>query len=229
MLNTNHSNAFKYKKPHFKSLKGEALSSRLCHLAKIANANHGQADLAWNRSLTYARKAGEALIEAKERVPHGQWAQWLESNFRGKPRTARNYMHIVRKWWDPRLAYARSNGFTPHSISGVLSILEGKKPSPEELSMDMGAGEPDKLEMMRQSVREQFALKVRKLKREELEILCDWLAFDEAWDVLYADLKQTVCLVADDDFYDLRTEEERDEELAEKERVNLKITAALNH
>jgi len=49
----------------------------LVDLAARINAAHDQAAGALRSGLEHARRAGELLIEAKARVPHGQWLPWL--------------------------------------------------------------------------------------------------------------------------------------------------------
>ena len=61
------------------------------------------------RSLDAARmaawRAGALLIAEKQRVRRtmggGAWLLWLESNFRGTPRTAQRYMRLARSVADP--------------------------------------------------------------------------------------------------------------------------------
>ena len=41
---------------------------------------------------------GKRLIQAKELVPHGEWANWLEKNFSLKKSTAYNFMQIAERF-----------------------------------------------------------------------------------------------------------------------------------
>lgn len=56
-------------------------------------------------ALVAAWNAGTLLIEEKKRVRHtmgaGAWLIWLESSFRGTPRTAQRYMRLARSVSDP--------------------------------------------------------------------------------------------------------------------------------
>lgn len=56
-------------------------------------------------ALMAAWRAGGLLIEEKKRIRHmmgaGAWLTWLESNFRGTPRTAQRYMRLARSVSDP--------------------------------------------------------------------------------------------------------------------------------
>jgi hypothetical protein len=72
-------------------------SNRLAVLA----AEIERADSKFRRSAeqaaTAAVEAGNKLIEAKELIPHGGWAQWLADNVPAmSERTARRYMQTAR-------------------------------------------------------------------------------------------------------------------------------------
>ena len=41
---------------------------------------------------------GRCLIEAKEALPHGEWANWLSEKVEFSERTARNFMRLAREW-----------------------------------------------------------------------------------------------------------------------------------
>ena len=62
-------------------------------LAAAINGEHRRFEGALSGDvLHHAIKAGELLIEAKARCPHGNWQAWLEENFEGSVRTAQAYM-----------------------------------------------------------------------------------------------------------------------------------------
>lgn len=68
---------------------------------KLAEASRQSLDAA----LMAAWRAGALLIAEKQRVRRtmgaGAWLIWLESNFRGTPRTAQRYMRLARTVSDP--------------------------------------------------------------------------------------------------------------------------------
>ncbi len=68
---------------------------------KLAAASRQSLDAA----LMAAWHAGALLIAEKQRVRRtmgaGAWLIWLESNFRGTPRTAQRYMRLARSVADP--------------------------------------------------------------------------------------------------------------------------------
>lgn len=69
--------------------------------ANLAVASRHSLDAA----LIAAWHAGTLLIAEKKRVRHemgaGAWLIWLESSFRGTPRTAQRYMRLARNVADP--------------------------------------------------------------------------------------------------------------------------------
>lgn len=51
------------------------------------------------QSLMHAKIMGDLLYEAKGKLKHGQWSQWLKENFpQFAPTTVRNYMRISQNW-----------------------------------------------------------------------------------------------------------------------------------
>lgn len=67
-------------------------------LARRVNEAHGTAQRAARQALEHARRAGELLLEAKARVGHGQWGDWIRAHCDPSPRTVRLYMQIAREW-----------------------------------------------------------------------------------------------------------------------------------
>jgi hypothetical protein len=76
----------------------DPISERLAALADQINAEHEACDAAMRDGLRHALKAGELLTEAKGRVGHGLWGDWLGLNFKGSERTARAYMQAAREF-----------------------------------------------------------------------------------------------------------------------------------
>lgn len=86
-------------------------------------------------ALMAAWHAGTLLIEEKKRLRHtmgaGAWLIWLESNFRGTPRTAQRYMRLARSISDPgfvqglslRQAYDRLGIATEPKRRGEAVVL----------------------------------------------------------------------------------------------------------
>jgi hypothetical protein len=67
----------------------------LSDLAQTANREHELAREHGLAMVEHAIRAGEALLEAKAQVKHGEWLPWLDANFDASERTARGYMAIA--------------------------------------------------------------------------------------------------------------------------------------
>lgn len=63
--------------------------------ARIANEEHALARQAGESMLEHAMRAGQALIDAKAQLTHGEWLPWLEANFVASERLARYYMQVA--------------------------------------------------------------------------------------------------------------------------------------
>ena len=71
--------------------------NRLATLAATAQHEHHEAQAAAKKALEHALNAGDALVEAKVTIPHGQWADWLSRHVPAiSGRTAQLYMKLAR-------------------------------------------------------------------------------------------------------------------------------------
>ncbi len=61
---------------------------------------------------------GRRLEEAKLRVPHGQWGDWLKNEVQFSERTAQNFMRIAREYPNPQTV-----AFLGNSMSKALALL----------------------------------------------------------------------------------------------------------
>src|SRR6266498_1251367 len=71
-------------------------SNSLADLAARINAAHESVAGALKSGIEHAIVAGEALIEAKAKVPHGEWLAWLKANCTVSERSAQAYMRVAR-------------------------------------------------------------------------------------------------------------------------------------
>ena len=85
------------------------------------NTLHHKVEQHKTQILFEARTVGNLLLEAKDTVKHGEWLEWLETNFEGSGRTARAYMRIAVHWEkiEPKLAEGSAN----LSISEALKLV----------------------------------------------------------------------------------------------------------
>jgi len=74
------------------------LSKSLSDLATIINEQHQQAEECITAGFYYALNAGQALTEAKQQLPHGQFADWVTKNCQCSNRSAQRYMRAVKRW-----------------------------------------------------------------------------------------------------------------------------------
>lgn len=61
-------------------------------LAEQINEEHRHLEGTFGAASDHAIRAGELLIEAKARCPHGTWQTWLEENFEGAVKATQSYM-----------------------------------------------------------------------------------------------------------------------------------------
>jgi len=70
----------------------------LKNCAEAANAELLEIQAANQEALSHAKLCGDALLEARAQVGHGEWLDWLAQNFLAEPQTGRVYMRIARRW-----------------------------------------------------------------------------------------------------------------------------------
>jgi hypothetical protein len=100
----------------------------LGELAVIANKFHDEIQAAGESLVVAAWSAGQVLLTVKEQLDHGEWTPWLDANFHGSRRTARDYMQIASKW--QRAADLDSMP----SIRAALEEITREKPDEPDLS-----------------------------------------------------------------------------------------------
>jgi len=71
-------------------------SNRLPMLAAEIMRVHAEARRAAHMSLVHAIEAGEALLEAKEQMNHGEWLPWLRDNCEMSESTAQVYVRLAK-------------------------------------------------------------------------------------------------------------------------------------
>ena len=102
-------------------------------LAEEINHWHMQAEIHAENAVKCACRSGQALIAAKDRLPHGEFRDWVETNFEGSYRTARRYMQLASNW--PRVASLESDdlgedGQAVPSINAALRAINPPEPGP---------------------------------------------------------------------------------------------------
>lgn len=224
---------------------GEELSERLKVLAIGIEIHNNAAAKFLAGWVNHAREAGNELLEAKRRLGHKtKWSKWRYRNLIDpgimSKSTSLIYMKIACNWDDVRLVEARQKGVQLESIRAVLRVLNGEAP-PAPDARDSRPGETEdeywdrravydaseegrkrrrkeRAEVMRKQIRREFATRVRELDDDELRVLFE-IFEPSSWDKLYADLRNTVCVIYGDHYGE-------DEELDRV--VNEKIKHASN-
>jgi hypothetical protein len=97
----------------------------LTALADQIRNYHQQAVRAVGQALEHAMNAGDALLKAKARQRHGNWASWLRKNCEISPRTAQRYMQLAEA---RTLLQSKSVAVATHlTIAQALKLLGNKK------------------------------------------------------------------------------------------------------
>jgi Protein of unknown function (DUF3102) len=86
-------------------------SNYLPELAARIRAEHEATAAALRTSVEHGIAAGELLIEAKSKVPHGQWLPWLNENCSMSERSASHYRR------------RRPRAYTSYNGSSVICVM----------------------------------------------------------------------------------------------------------
>lgn len=117
----------------------EALEGKtLDDLAAEANLYTARGDKCLGESLTFYFAAGRRLIEAKKRVGHGNWQNWLADNFSSSADTANNYMKIARRFGNQNPNQFRNLGLT--SMIRLAALPQGTEQ--EFIDKQANSGKP---------------------------------------------------------------------------------------
>ncbi|HTU97277.1 MAG TPA: DUF3102 domain-containing protein [Solirubrobacteraceae bacterium] len=97
-------------------------------LAQRANTEHAAYEVTQRAALAHAIAAGQALIEAKAQLRHGEWERWVRAHCDFSPRTARVYRQIAKR--------QHSAGMDVGSIRDALAaVAEPRPPKPGQPSL----------------------------------------------------------------------------------------------
>ena len=92
----------------------------MADLVKRINEAHQEVRLALKRTGECAIKAGLLLLEAKKRVRHGSFAEWIAANCGFSECTAQLYMQVARKFPNPQ-------NFADFSLTDLMEMLSPAK------------------------------------------------------------------------------------------------------
>ena len=97
-----------------------AFPNSLADLAARIRAEHEGVAAAIRRGLEHAIRAGDLLIEAKGKVPHGEWLPWLATT--GVPeRAAQRYMRLARN--RAKIETANPSDLSDLTVDAALALL----------------------------------------------------------------------------------------------------------
>ena len=101
--------------------------STIAHIATEINEAHALAMEHAGAAVANGIRVGQLLLEAKTKVPHGQWLPWLRANVTFSDRTAQSYMRIAHKS-PPEIR----NGAADLSLRKATRLIAG----PRRMTMD---------------------------------------------------------------------------------------------
>jgi hypothetical protein len=151
-------------------------------LTEQINEQHRQVISLLTSTLHAAKQAGELLRIAKNRLAHGDWERWLETNFEGTIRTAQVYMKIAKHWGTVLEAEARRH--PDLSIAGALEML---RTAPAKLHRTKQKKWEPRDELITTHALNDTRNNLLKLMKRELdqmpieELLCFCQAFPDLW------------------------------------------------
>lgn len=129
-------------------------------LAEEANLYTARGDDCLKQGLTFYFAAGRRLNEAKSRLEHGQWQNWLAENFSASADTASNYMKLARRFGE-----SNSETFRNLGLATAIKLLALPEGSEEDFAREQAeAGKP----LETQSARE-VQKNVREWKQKQAE------------------------------------------------------------
>lgn len=96
-------------------------------LKDVANKEFHRSSTIRKKWLICALHCGEALLEIKRLLGHGQWIPWLEKNFDGSVRTAEVYMGIAKHWGDSRVSEMKKKNIEINTIKDFYDAILGKE------------------------------------------------------------------------------------------------------
>jgi hypothetical protein len=145
----------------------------LSDLAARIREAHERCHASLTQGLQHALEAGQLLIQAKERVPHGMWLTWLKSHTGIDERLAQRYMRVARDL--PRLSQANTTRVSDLSFRQALTLISSnsqtarqlqKLPEEEQAKVFEGAAE-HKVENLTEARQEYLSRRQHKRRQEK--------------------------------------------------------------
>jgi hypothetical protein len=121
----------------------------LADLAAEIRQEHAAVRTSARQTLDHAIRAGELLLQAKDKVGHGRWTDWLPNHCDLSERTAQAYMRLARNKVNPQLS-------ADLTIDAALKALAEPKPGEAADIPDAAQGAADRREAEVQTDLEDF-------------------------------------------------------------------------
>ena len=102
----------------------------LPRLATDINREHELAEESARSAVEHAYRAGNFLIQAKHRVKHGEWEQWVSANLKPAASTVRAYMRVAGKL--PRLPAQQADHIKTLSLHDAIAYLREPAENPDK-------------------------------------------------------------------------------------------------
>jgi Protein of unknown function (DUF3102) len=109
-------------------------------LAARIRTEHAATTAALKSTIAHAIACGELLIEAKAKVPHGQWLPWLAEHCDIPERTAQRYMYFAN---GRAVLEAKSATVADLSVRAAIKVLAAEEEDPEAPEIDPEAEEEE--------------------------------------------------------------------------------------
>jgi hypothetical protein len=106
-------------------------AAALSDLASRIRQAHERCHASLTQGLQHALEAGQLLLQAKERVPHGMWLSWLGSSCDLGERLAQRYMRVARDL--PRLSPANTTRVSDLSFRQALTLIASNTQTARQL------------------------------------------------------------------------------------------------
>lgn len=126
-----------------------------------------------------AINAGNGLIEAKQKLKHGEWGDWLAENFGLSARQAQRLMTLAREYGDSNATLVSDLG--PTKALALLALPESER--------DAFVSESHSVDGEEKTVIDMSAREFKKAIREKAEALADKAAAEQARDKMAEDMK----------------------------------------
>lgn len=100
------------------------VKGELVDLASRINESHRLASRTALSTLEHAKTCGELLQQAKDKVGHGSFGEWIAANCGFSPRTARMYLRVSSHW--DRLR--KTATVADLTMTGAVKLLASERP-----------------------------------------------------------------------------------------------------